>query len=65
MLRSIEYSLRWLAWTKTAAAERGRDVPEYHYFPWETKPDPGGWRGDAMTTDEADDFLGWTDLKEG
>lgn len=63
MLRSIEYSLRWLSWTKTKAAQYGRDMPEQHYFPWETMPDSGGWRGDTMTVDEADEFLGWTDLK--
>lgn len=66
MLRSIEYSLRWLVWSKTQAAERGLHMPKPHYFPWETKPEPrGGWRGDAMTIEEADAFLGWTELKKG
>ena len=64
MLRSIEHSLRWLVWAKTTAAEKGQNVPEHHWFPWEDKPvHPSAVRGDAMSQDEADEFLGWGELR--
>lgn len=59
MLRSVEWSLRWLVWAKTKDGARGQNVPEPYLFPWEDEPDAGGFRGDAMSTDEADRFLGW------
>jgi len=63
LLRSVEHSLRWLVWSKTKSAPKGVDVPEYYRFPWESEPDDGAFKGDPMTTDEADDWLGWADLK--
>lgn len=59
LLRSIEHSLRWLRWAKTEDAKRNRDIPEPHRFPWDPEPE-GVMRGDVMTLDEADDFLGWS-----
>ncbi len=62
LLRSVEHSLRWLVWAKTEDGSRGRDIPEVHYFPWEDAPErDGGYRGDPMTVEEADEFLGWAD----
>lgn len=58
LARSIDLSLRWLVWAK-AGAKRS-EYPEPYRFPWEPTPDRGGFRGDPMTTDEADEFLGWT-----
>ena len=43
---------------KTKDGEKGRNYPEPYLFPWEDDPRPG-IRGDVMTTDEADEFLGW------
>ena len=59
LLRSIDYSQRWLVWAKTRDGEKGRNAPEPYRFPWEPEPERGGFRGDPMTTDEADKFLGW------
>lgn len=61
LLRAAEHSLRLLVWAKTKDAEKGRNYPEPYLFPWEDDPRPG-FRGDAMTTDEAAEFLGWTHL---
>ncbi len=60
LLRLAEHSLRWLVWAKTEDGPRGRNQPEPYRFPWEPERD-GGWRGDAMTLAEADEFLGWAD----
>lgn len=57
--RGIEHSLRVLVWSKTKDAERGRNYPEPYLFPWEDQPVNGAIRGDAMTIDEAAEFLGW------
>ena len=59
LLRSAELSLRWLVWAKTKDGSRGRNAPEPYTFPWEDDARPGAMRGDAMTTDDADKFLGW------
>lgn len=59
LLRSIDLSLRWLVWAKTRDGAKGRNQPEPYRFPWEDQPERGGFRGDPMTTDEADRFLGW------
>lgn len=61
--RMAEYSLRWLVWAKSKDGARGANHPEPYRFPWEPEPDRGGWHGDVMTVDEADDFLGWRHLK--
>ena len=58
LARSIDHSLRWLVWAKTKDGEKGRNVPEPYRFPWEPDERPA-IRGDVMTTDEADEFLGW------
>lgn len=60
LTRSIDHSLRWLVWAKTKDGEKGRNMPEPYRFPWEPEPDNGAIRGDAMTVDEAAEFLGWT-----
>lgn len=62
LLRSIEYSLRWLSWAKTEDGKRNRNRPEWVRFPWETPAKGDGFRGDSMDLDEAADWLGWTDL---
>ena len=49
LLRRIEFWLQGI---------RGVRHPEAYEFPWEDDDRPG-FRGDAMTTDEADEFLGW------
>lgn len=61
LLRLAEHSLRWLVWSKTEDGSKGRNRPDPYRFPWEPEPDRGGWRGDAMTLAEADEFLGWAD----
>ena len=63
LLRSVDVSARWLVWAQTKDGASGRNVPEPYPFPWEPEPDNGGWRGDSMTIEEADLFLGWTHLK--
>lgn len=65
LLRMAEFSMRWLVWAKSRDAQHGRNAPEPYRFPWEPEPDRGGWHGDVMTVDEADDFLGWDQLKAG
>lgn len=58
--RSMEYSQRWMQWSKTTEAEHGLP-PEPYYFPWEPKPErAGGYSADSMTLQEALDFAGWT-----
>ncbi len=62
LLRSVDQSLRWLVWAKTEDGSKNRNRPEPYRFPWEPEPErDGGWRGDAMTLAEADEFLGWAD----
>lgn len=61
LLRGAEFSLRWLVWSKTEAGAKNRDRPEPYRFPWEAEPEGEAIRGDAMTADEAADFLGWTE----
>ena len=65
LLRSIDYSLRWLSWAKTKDGQAGRNRPEWVTFDWE-KPARGadGYRGDTMELEEAADWLGWSDLIE-
>lgn len=60
MLRSVEYSQRWLQWAQTVDGSKGRNLPEPERFPWETVPDKGGYRGDSMTFAEAMDWAGWS-----
>lgn len=38
--------------------------PTHFIFPWEDGEDDGTIKGDSMTTDEADDWLGWSHLKD-
>jgi hypothetical protein len=58
LLRSIEASLRWLQWAKTPDAPKGRNIPEPFLWPWE-QPEDESIKGDAMTLDEAADWLKW------
>lgn len=59
LLRSIEVSARWLVWAKTQDAKAGRNIPEPWLFPWE-QPADEAIKGDAMTLDEAADWLQWS-----
>lgn len=62
LLREIEWDLRILSYQW--GHRTGAPVPEPIRLPWD--PDPEGTiRGDRMTIEEADDFLGWTpEMKE-
>ena len=60
LLRSMEYSLRWLAWAKTRDGENGRNRPGMVEFPWESPDDGDAVKGDPMTLEETADWLGWT-----
>lgn len=59
-MREMEHSLRWLCWAKTEDGRRGRNVPEPIRFMWEHNEDEG-YVGDAMTGQQAADWLGWND----
>jgi hypothetical protein len=59
LLRSVEVSLRWLVWAKTKDGLAGRNMPEPWLFPWEQDPADAAIAGDAMTFDEASDWLKW------
>ena len=61
LLRSIEYSVRWLAWSKTRDGHNGRRPPEHVRFPWEEPQRKPGFQGDAMGLDEAVEWLGWSE----
>lgn len=61
LLRSIEYSVRWLAWSKTRDGHNGRRPPEHVRFPWEEPQRKPGIQGDAMGLDEAVEWLGWSE----
>ena len=58
LLRVMEHGIRVLAWQRTEDGKRGRNAPEPIPLPWDPPPE-GTIRGDAMTWDEAADFLGW------
>lgn len=62
LLREIEYDLRILAWQQTKDGSKGKGYPERMSLPWDPEPE-GTVKGDKMTQQEADDFLGWTELK--
>lgn len=57
LLRASELSLRILVWAQ--GKRKSRDFPEPYFFPWESDPN-GAIKGDVMTTDEIDDWLGWS-----
>lgn len=59
LLRLIEFRLHQLVWSKTEDASRGWNAPEMVRLPWDGDPE-GTIRGDAMTIDEVNDFLGWS-----
>lgn len=62
LLREIEHGLRVLAWQQTKPASKGIGYPEPMRLPWD--PDPEGTvKGDRMTTEEMDEFLGWDKIK--
>lgn len=56
MMQSIELMLRVLDWNDRS---RKGSAPEPHRFPWEPKPAPM-FEFDAMSVDEAMDWLGWS-----
>ena len=45
-------------WAQTKDGRAGRNAPEPFLFPWEQPPDLS-MVGDAMTLDEARDWLKW------
>ena len=57
LLRSAEMSLRVLVWTR--GRRKSKDYPAPYLFPWEDDPNEA-IKGDLMTTDEIDDWLGWS-----
>jgi hypothetical protein len=62
ILRDVEHMLRVLSWQQTTSATKGIGYPEPMRLPWD--PDPEGTvKGDRMTVDEADKFLGWDKIK--
>ena len=63
LLREVEHDLRILAWQQTQDGSKGRNVPERIPLPWDAPPE-GSLRGDRMTLDEIDAWLGWDQLKE-
>ncbi len=63
-MRSVEYSERWMQWTKTTDGQRNRNIPEPFSFPWEAKP-KNKYSGQRMTWDEATEFLGWQKKRGG
>ena len=56
LLRAMEHTLRVLAWQKTEAGSKGRDVPEPVPFPWDAPPSR---ENDSVSWDEAAHLLGW------
>jgi hypothetical protein len=62
ILRDVEHNLRVLAWQQTSSAKKGIGYPEPMRLPWDADPE-GTVKGDRMTTDEMDEFLGWDKLK--
>lgn len=58
LLRAVELNTRVIAWQGTRDGQRGNNRPEPFLWPWERKQDKA-IRGDAMTIEEALDFLGW------
>lgn len=58
LLRSVEHSLRVLAWQNTEAARKGNGYPEAVQLPWDPEPE-GTIKGDRMTLEEAAEWLGW------
>ena len=62
LLRDIEHDLRVLAWQQTSSGSKGTGYPEPMRLPWDPPPE-GTVKGDRMTTDEMDEFLGWDKLK--
>lgn len=58
--RRVEFHLRWLVWAKTKDGEKGRNLPEPYYFPWEDDPN-APIRGEVMDVDSMADWLGWSE----
>lgn len=57
--RRVEHFLAILVWAK--GRRKSRDFPVPYFFPWEDDPNRA-IKGDVMTTDEIDDWLGWSEL---
>lgn len=59
LLRSIEYSLRWLRWAKSKQAQHGAGMPKPHYWPWERAKaaQESGMRGDQLTWEQTLELL--------
>lgn len=55
--RRIEHALSILVWRK--GRQKSKDFPDPYMFPWEDDPNEA-IKGDLMTTDEIDDWLGWS-----
>lgn len=57
LLRSVEFSLRVLAWQNTKDGATGRNAPQPVLFDWEKTRDE--YAGDVMPLDELKARLGW------
>lgn len=57
LARRMEHALSVLVWAK--GRRKSRDFPDAYMFPWEEDPN-AAIKGDLMTTDEVDDWLGWS-----
>jgi hypothetical protein len=71
LLRSLEYTNRWLQWAKTSDAsgetpkpapsgKRPRNIPKPVPLPWDPAPSADESKPTAMTIDEANAWLGWS-----
>lgn len=61
-LRSMEYTSRWLQWSKTEDASKKRpvNVPKPVPLPWDAKPTLDESKPSAVSIDEMNEFLGWS-----
>lgn len=59
LLHSIEHTLRVLAWQKTEAGARGRDIPEPLPAPWVKDEKRSKIGTTPVSLDELSAFLGW------
>lgn len=57
LLRRLEFSASVLVWAQ--GKRKKHDWPALYMFPWEDDPNRV-IKGDVMTTDEVDEWLGWS-----
>lgn len=56
--RATLVTLQRIAFFAGKQAKFRVEEPGFYYFPWEEDPD-AGIKGDAMSVEDADDWLGW------